>query len=769
MKRTIYCFSIFASILVMAFALLQSPVQAQEEALLTPADQEALADQRNGNFAAHLDVRKEVCALYGLEDYVDADYFLNDAFYTTFPPFSVMRGRLPLLDRYQTPAYQNKLQGMVGADQTWKTPKAMQVADFTQVSASWGAGYIVNGLWRLSNQQLAFCANGMHASPTIGQATSDPFEVDNPALRKALYYGYNGPENILEAKGYSLEQMIVATNDFVSFAHTGASVGTNAANGYHWNNWIGPLYDEVQSRPDPKEKGYVVYMVDTKGEGVNWAGQTAPFQPLAYGQYAPKGELQIRKTSSNTDLSFQNPAYDLTGAQYGLYQDAQATTQIGTFTIQEDLSSNRITDLTPGTYYIRETKAPQGYALDPAIHPVSVSANERAVVTCADTPKAAPVDLLIQKVDADTQLGEPVAGATLENAQFTVRHFPKDAKEPARTWVFRTDAQGRVRFDEAYQIDGDPLYKDHQNRPVVPLGQLTIQETKAPSGYQIDPTIHTVTIADTGTTEPALSLVQTTTIPNRAIELRLEKRQTGTNTPIPGTTFLHTAPDGTQNQVRTDENGVIVWRGLAFGVHTLEEIEPSFGYRKIQQPIRVEVDENGLVVHDAETFPYDPETGTLTVYNDVQPFPIRLLKRNEHGTPLAGAEFTLYADAACQTVVETIETDENGEAAFTPIEVDTTYFLKETKAPDGYRLPQTEAHTLKIEAVPAQDKLLVHFDGETSHDAVAIEQEDGVPTITIALVNHTQTALPVTGSAMHGWMSALGAMTIWIALRRQKQ
>lgn len=110
MKRTIYCFSIFASILVMAFALLQSPVQAQEEALLTPADQEALADQRNGNFAAHLDVRKEVCALYGLEDYVDADYFLNDAFYTTFPPFSVMRGRLPLLDRYQTPAYQNKLQ-----------------------------------------------------------------------------------------------------------------------------------------------------------------------------------------------------------------------------------------------------------------------------------------------------------------------------------------------------------------------------------------------------------------------------------------------------------------------------------------------------------------------------------------------------------------------------------------------------------------------------------------------------------------------------------
>lgn len=53
--------------------------------------------------------------------------------------------------------------------------------------------------------------------------------------------------------------------------------------------------------------------------------------------------------------------------------------------------------------------------------------------------------------------------------------------------------------------------------------------------------------------------------------------------------------------------------------------------------------------------------------------------------PLAGAEFTLYSDAACTKVLDSDVTGEDGMMVFEDLG-EGTYYLKETKAPTGYAL-----------------------------------------------------------------------------------
>ncbi len=771
MKTTTRVFSFLAFMSVLFCNLFQIPIQAEETSkdfFLSGSDRQILEQYKAGDLESARELRKQISKENNLENFVDENYFLNETFYTTYSPQFVMYGRLMLLDRYQTPAYQKKLQEMLIAKEVI-SPRAMSVIDLTYVSAFWGAGQINNGLWRLSNQALAFCANGMYASPVIGTPTSDPYIVDNAAVRKSLYYGFNGPENIMEAKGYTNEQMIVATNDFVSYALTGKSVGSQAADGYHWNGWIKQLYNEIQSKPDPKDKNYAVYMVDTSGTGVNWAGQTAPLQPLVYGQYVPKGELQIRKTTANSSISSNNPNYSLIDAQYGLFTDSQATNQIGTFTIQSNLSSNILSDLDVKTYYIKEIKAPQGFALDPTIHKVDVKQNERVVLTCSDIPQSNPVDLIIRKVDHESNSGTPANQPSLENAQFTVKYYTQtqgELKDPLRTWVFKSDAQGQVFMNDTYKISGDELFKNTQGQVVLPIGTITIQETKAPNGYLLDPTIHSQVISDNGTTE-TISSFQMMTIPNKVNHLLLQKKQLNTDTLIPGTVFIHTTPNGVQKEITTNEEGWFQWAGLENGIHTLKEKHVMPGYEMDSNAIRFEVSETGIKLLEGDQATL--QNGTLIVHNRVIKPTIEILKQNDSNQVLPGAQFSVYTDPEGTKCVETVTTDKLGKAKFTTLEAGKTYYLKETKAPEGYRLPTNETYEIRIESIPANDVFDVYIDNVKNHEIVSIEEEEGIKKAILTIINHARPKLPETGSKAAVWMVMVGTLIATIAYIRQRK
>ena len=84
------------------------------------------------------------------------------------------------------------------------------------------------------------------------------------------------------------------------------------------------------------------------------------------------GSLKLLKKSSNTELTEENECYSLEGAEYGVYEDGACTKLVGKLVTDQQGKSNVLTDLTEGTYYVKETKRPRGYKLDEKTYEVKV-------------------------------------------------------------------------------------------------------------------------------------------------------------------------------------------------------------------------------------------------------------------------------------------------------------------------------------------------------------------------------------------------------------
>lgn len=233
-----------------------------------------------------------------------------------------------------------------------------------------------------------------------------------------------------------------------------------------------------------------------------------------------KGKLKLKKASSNPGISDNNPCYSLEGATYGVYSDSGCTQQVGTLTCNASGDSNVI-EIAPGTYYVKETKAGKSYALDEGIHQVNVSGGQTATVNVTDAPQNDPADMLVAKVDSETGKASPLGAGTLAGAEFTVKYYDgfytqENLPEKAtRTWVLKTDENGRtslarVTLDkDKYFVSGDSFYTSTNGNITLPIGTVTVQETKAPSGYLLsDNSIHIQQITSNTTTERVTTFVE---------------------------------------------------------------------------------------------------------------------------------------------------------------------------------------------------------------------------------------------------------------------
>lgn len=84
----------------------------------------------------------------------------------------------------------------------------------------------------------------------------------------------------------------------------------------------------------------------------------------------------------------------------------------------------------------------------------------------------------------------------------------------------------------------------------------------------------------------------------------------------------------------------------------------------------------------------------LVVRNEGVRGAVTFTKADEMNRPLQGAEFTLYTDAACTHLLATATSDETGRVQFEK-QPGGTYYLKETKAPQGHTAENT-VWTVKI-------------------------------------------------------------------------
>lgn len=519
-----------------------------------------------------------------------------------------------------------------------------------------------------------------------------------------------------------------------------------------------------------------------------------------------KGKLCIKKTSANPAITDNNPCYSLQGAEYGVYKteaDAKANkNKVNTLTIGKYDSSEKYKDwsneieLDAGTYYLKETKNPKGYALNNSVVSVVVKANESSWIGSngefKDYPQADPVGILLGKVDKETNKNKPQGSASLAGAEFTVKYYKglydsdpaKSGQIPARSWVLKTDKDGFAYLDSDYKVSGDDFYM-FGNIATIPVGTITIQETKAPTGYFINNEVFVRKIEANGK-DQYVSTYNQPTVNEKVIKFDIKKVQAGTSTPVSGAVFRHTLPNGSTEDLTTNGSGEITITGLASGTHKIKEIKSPDGYQLNPNEVVFNVASgtgkitftsgtNSLIAQGTK----DSGDGYATFGNKVNPFNLKITKTNEHGKVLKGAEFRLYSDADCKNVVDTQISDEKGLLTFKNLDVEKTYYFKETKAPQGYRIPVDEngkayVHSVYVKATPQTNTFEFTVDGikyDTSKTSgnVHLEGTKKDRVVAVDITNKTTQLLPETGSNGTILLIGLGVAVIAFALYKSKK
>lgn len=356
----------------------------------------------------------------------------------------------------------------------------------------------------------------------------------------------------------------------------------------------------------------------------------------------------------------------LAGAVIGLFADGEsdfsADKAVKSVTTDEN-GKFAFEDIEYGKYIVAEIQSPEGYVLTSETFPVSIEENGQVITVKIHNEKIRGTIEGVKVGKSD----EPLAGAVIGlfangESEFTAEN-----------------ALASVTTEK----DGRFIFKD------IEYGKYIVAEIESPEGYILTEKTFPVSVSTDNE-------VITVKISNEKIKGNIEGIKVGeSDEPLSGAViglFADGESDLTNRNalgtVTTDENGKFVFENVEYGKYIIAEIQPPEGYILTNQIYPVEISQNTQI--------------SITIVN-VKIKGIVEIEKYDSLTDekLSGAEFTVFTDTNGNGKFD------EGEQYGVLEEVETglyrlenipygSYFLKETKSPDGYYIDDNY-YNFKIE------------------------------------------------------------------------
>ncbi|OAK14117.1 collagen-binding protein [Bacillus wiedmannii] len=279
------------------------------------------------------------------------------------------------------------------------------------------------------------------------------------------------------------------------------------------------------------------------------------------------GQFEIVKVDA------EDKAKVLSDAEFEVYKDGKKVETLRTDKTGKVTSKK----LEPGTYTLKETKAPQGYTLLKEEIEVVVEANKVVQVQVENAKELGSLQVI--KKDAES-------GKVLEGAEFKLKNETGQVVGEAKT----TNKDGIVKFEN-----------------LVP-GKYTLEETKAPEGYKaIEVTVEVNVVANEVAKREVLNEKVKEEITGQLEITKVDANDTGKT--LAGAVF-EIWKDGTKiDTLTTNKNGKAISKKLEPGDYILKEVHAPEGYKLSDKEIKFKISNEKVEVKNLEITTGE-ETGT---------------------------------------------------------------------------------------------------------------------------------------------------------------
>ncbi|KIQ81682.1 collagen-binding protein [Bacillus sp. L_1B0_8] len=375
------------------------------------------------------------------------------------------------------------------------------------------------------------------------------------------------------------------------------------------------------------------------------------------------GSLKIKKVGESGEV--------LAGAVFEVFNANNES--VGKITTGAD-GMAELNNLPIGTYTLKEIKAPTGYVSDDKPQTIEVKTGETGAVQIVNNKVKGNIE--IKKLSD--------SGKVLPNVEFTV--FTEDGKEVQKVVT---------KENGIANVEG------------LTYGKYYFLETKTPNGYIGNKTKypfeikeHNKTLTFTVENTEVKGSVKLLKVDNEDISKKLE-----------GAVFeLKDESGKVVGEYKTDKNGEINVKDLAYGKYSFVEKASPHGYVLVKEPIMFEIKEHGKIIE-------------LLAVNHLIKGDLEITKVDvaDGNNKLPNAEFTIYNETGKEVVKG--KTDDKGIAKFEKLPFG-KYTYKETVAPKGYVLNE-ETFSFEIKENGQIIKHIVKDEKIPSIKTTATDKTDG--------------------------------------------